>query len=123
MPLTDDTRQVRGPLLDLNTIREHYRHAEAERTFAALWTAAADIPALLAEIDRLYSLLCLARILHANLTAAVYATIAADRDGEDDPLWYIRDKVATIGKLPPPWLSAHDLLTSIDLPGGTEGTR
>jgi hypothetical protein len=79
LPLTDDTRQVRGPLLDLDTIREHYRNAEAERTFSALWTAAADIPALLAEIDRLYSLLCLARILHANLTAAVYATIAADR--------------------------------------------
>jgi hypothetical protein len=123
LPITDDARHTPGSLVDLEIIRKHHRDAGTTGTFAALWTAAADIPSLIAEIDRLHSLLRLARILHANLAAAAYASIAADRDGEDDPLWYIRDEVATIGKLPPRWLSAHDLITSLDLPGSEEGTR
>lgn len=123
MPITDQPRHVPGPLVDVRTVREHFRAADMTHNFDALWIAVADIPILLAEIDRVNSLLRLARILHANLAAAGYATIAADRDGEDDPLWYIRDELRTIGKLPPRWLSAHDLLSSPDLPGAEGGSR
>jgi hypothetical protein len=38
-------------LIDLGVIRAHHRDAETTRTLAALWTAAADIPVLLAEVD------------------------------------------------------------------------
>ena len=62
-----------APLIDLGAIRDHHRDAETTRTLAALWTAAADIPVLLAEIGRLHSLLILARIRHADLTAAAHA--------------------------------------------------
>jgi hypothetical protein len=123
LPITDRPQHVPGPLMDVRTVREHFRAADMTHNFDALWIAVADIPILLAEIDRVNSLLLLARILHANLAAAGYATIAADRDSEDDPLWYIRDELRTIGKLPPRWLSAHDLLSSPDLPGGEEASR
>jgi hypothetical protein len=110
-------------LLDLGVIRAHHRDAETTRTLAALWTAAADIPVLLAEVGRLHSLLILARIRHADLTAAARAVIAAERDGENDPLWYIRDELAANGKLPPRWLSAPDLLYPDGLSGSEERAR
>jgi len=110
-------------LIDLGAIRDHHLDAETTRTLAALWTAAADIPVLLAEIGRLHSLLLLTRIRQADLTAAARAVIAAERDGENDPLWYIRDELATNGKLPPRWLSAPDLLTPADLFDNEEADR
>jgi hypothetical protein len=97
------------PLIDLDAIRAHHFDAETSRTLAALWTAAADVPVLLAEVGRLHSLLILARIRHADLAAAARAVVAADRDGEHDPLWYIRDELAADGNLPPRWLSASEL--------------
>jgi hypothetical protein len=123
LPITSEPPHAPGPLVDLRTVREHFRAADMTHNFDALWTAVADIPVLLAEIDRVNSLFFLARILHANLAAAGYATIAADRDGEDDPLWYLRDELRTIGKIPPRWLSAHDLLSSPDLPGREGASR
>jgi hypothetical protein len=110
-------------LIDLGTVRKHHRAAERTRAYAVLWTAAADIPVLLAEIGRLESLLTLARVRQADLTGAVRATIAAERDGEDDPLWYVRDELAANGALPPPWLSAPDLLTLADLADSEEAAR
>ena len=121
MPITQ-APHTPPTLLDLGVIRAHHRDAETTRTLAALWTAAADIPVLLAEVGRLHSLLILARIRHADLTAAARAAIAAERDGENDPLWYIRDELAANGKLPR-WLSAPDLLYPDRVSGSEEAAR
>jgi hypothetical protein len=110
-------------LIDLGAVREHHRVAERTRAYAALWAAAADIPVLLAEIGRLESLLTLARVRHADLTAVARAAVAAERDGENDPLWYIRDELAANGTLPPRWLSAPDLLALADLADREEAAR
>lgn len=53
-------------------------------------TALADIPALLAGLAQ-------ARLRWANLAAAARAAIAAERDGEPDPLWYLRDELDAQG--------------------------
>jgi hypothetical protein len=90
-------------LLDLDAIRAHHHDAETAHSLAALWTAAADIPVLLAEIGRLHSLLNLTRLRHADLAAAARAVLAADHDGERDPLWFIRDELAVDGLLPSRW--------------------
>ena len=122
MPITEPPHTP-PVLIDLGAIRDHYRDAEDTRTLTALWTAAADIPVLLAEIGRLHSLLLLTRVRQADLTAAARAVIAAERDGENDPLWYIRDELAANGKLPPRWLSAPDLLIPADLFNSEEASR
>ena len=38
---------------------------------------------------------------YANLLAAARATLSAERDGESDPLWYLRDELRATGHLPP----------------------
>lgn len=48
--------------------------------------ALADISALLAELQ-------VVRTDRANLLAAIRCTLDAHADGEDDPLWYIRDEL------------------------------
>jgi hypothetical protein len=48
--------------------------------------ALADISAVLAELEAV-------RLDRANLLAAMSATLGAWSDGEDDPLWYIRDEL------------------------------
>ena len=45
-----------------------------------------DVPVLLRALQA-------ARLRAANLTAAGRATLAADRDGEPDPLYYLRDQL------------------------------
>ena len=122
MPVTEPPHTPPA-LIDLGAIRDHHHDAETTRTLTALLTAAADIPVLLAEIGRLHSLLLLTRVRQADLTAAARAVIAAERDGENDPLWYIRDELAANGKLPPHWLSAPDLLIPADLFGSEETSR
>jgi hypothetical protein len=49
---------------------------------------------MLAEIERLASLLSRARWDFADLLAAARATLDAHHDGEPDPLGYLRDQVA-----------------------------
>jgi hypothetical protein len=56
-------------------------------------------------------------------TALWLRHVAAERDGENDPLWYIRDELAANGKLPPLWLSAPDLLWPDSEPGSEEASR
>ena len=80
--------------LDKEAVAQHFTAAVRRRTPAALWTALMDIPVLLAENERLTSLLTAARTEYANLLAAARATIHADDDGEPDPLSYLRDEVA-----------------------------
>lgn len=77
----------------------HLRTALDRRTPVAIWTAIADIPILLAEIDRLRALLTRARTELANLLAAARATLHAHEDGEPDPLWYLRDETAQHGPI------------------------
>jgi hypothetical protein len=55
--------------------------------------ALADVPALGAVIGRLAAQLAETRMDRANLLAAMRATIAAQADGEPDPLYYLRDEL------------------------------
>jgi hypothetical protein len=63
-----------------------------------LWSqvdrALADVPALGAVIGRLAGQLADTRMDRANLLAAMRATIAAQADGEPDPLYYLRDELS-----------------------------
>jgi hypothetical protein len=81
------------PTLDLEAVRTHFRKALRYRTPTAMWTAIADIPVLLAEIERTLDLLTRARTEFANLLAAARATLAALDERETDPFSYLRDEV------------------------------
>jgi hypothetical protein len=71
--------------------------ASATPTLADAWqhieTALADARDLATEVTRLSADLATARLLHANALAAMRATISAQRDGEADPLYYLRDEL------------------------------
>ena len=71
--------------------------AAATPTLAGVWrlvdTALADLPAILADHGRVLAELEAVRLDRANLLAAIRATLAAWADGEDDPLWYLRDEL------------------------------
>ena len=71
--------------------------ASATPTLSAAWqhieAALADARDLAAEVTRLCADLATARLWHANALAAMRATIGAQRDGEPDPLYYIRDEL------------------------------
>ena len=87
------TRHVPRPSVDLDAVAAHHRTAEEVRTPLTLWIAVADIPVLVAEVLRERSLLTLVRADYADLRAAAQATLAADWEGEVDPLWYVRDEL------------------------------
>lgn len=105
------------PTLDLDAVRTHLQDAHARRIPVALWIAIADVPVLLSEIDRLRTLLALVRGQYANLLAAARATLAAERDGEDEPLAYLRDELDAYGQLPD-WHGA-----GLPVPGFEDGGR
>jgi len=73
-------------------------------TTAGMWEqvdrALADVPAMGAVIARLAAGLADTRMDRANLLAAMRATIAAQADGEPDPLYYLRDELDA-RKVPP----------------------
>jgi hypothetical protein len=52
-----------------------------------------DIEALINEVTGLRAELASVRHRRANLLAAIRATLAAGRDGDDDPLYYVRDEL------------------------------
>jgi hypothetical protein len=52
--------------------------------------ALADVPATLAELDRVSIELEAVRLDRANLLAAIRACLAASDEGEPDPLGYLR---------------------------------
>lgn len=66
-------------------------------TLAGPWrlvdAALADVPGGLAELGRTRAELEAARMDRANLLAAIRATLSACADGEEDPLWYLRDEL------------------------------
>ncbi len=78
--------------------------ASATPTLAAAWrhveAALADCAALAADVARLAEELRAARLERANLAAAMRATLAADSDGETDPLWYLRDALNAVRSAP-----------------------
>jgi hypothetical protein len=67
------------------------------RIWQYLTDALADTPALTAEVSRLRAQVADERLDRANLAAAALATISAHRDGEPDPLSYLRDELAVQG--------------------------
>jgi hypothetical protein len=73
--------------------------ATADPTLSPAWqaiqTALADARDLAAEITRLSQDLAAAHLDRANALAAMRATLAAQRDGETDPLYYLRDELQT----------------------------
>ncbi|MDG4824907.1 hypothetical protein O7635_23915 [Asanoa sp. WMMD1127] len=75
-------------------ITRHLEAAIARRTPIAVRTALADIPVMLAELRRLATLLAWTRTELANVLAAGRATLAAEHEGESDPLSYLRDELA-----------------------------
>jgi hypothetical protein len=52
-----------------------------------------DPTALRAEINRLRRTMAVLRARYANLLAAVRAAVAADQDGETDPMTYLYDEL------------------------------
>jgi hypothetical protein len=71
--------------------------AKATPTLSPAWehieTALADARDLATEVARLANELAAARLGHANALAAMRAAIGAQRDGEPDPLYYLRDEL------------------------------
>lgn len=90
--MTNHTEAPR-PVLDEEAIRNHLTNALTSRTPLDVRTAVADIPVLLAEIERIRRILTWTRLDYANLLAAARASLAAHTDGDDDPLYYLRDEV------------------------------
>ncbi|MCU7727702.1 hypothetical protein ODJ79_28620 [Actinoplanes sp. KI2] len=82
------------PTVDQEAVLAHLHAARLKHTPVAIWTAVDDIPVLLAEIERLARLLSRTRWDFADLLAAARATVAADHDGEPEPLTYLGDAVA-----------------------------
>lgn len=90
------------PTIDQEAVLAHLRAARRLPTPVAIWTAIADIPVLLAEVDRLARLLSRTRWDFADLLAAARATLGADHDGEPEPLTYLRDAVTEHRAWTPP---------------------
>lgn len=114
--MTNPTPQAGSPLVDVDSVRARYDEAKRSRTTAAMRTALSDIPPLLIEIRHAGWLLTLTRTRYANLLAAARAAVAADWEGEPDPLLYVRDELRSRDQMPP-----RDLLPR-DLPDPTHPT-
>ncbi|MEV4112395.1 hypothetical protein [Nonomuraea sp. NPDC049695] len=71
--------------------------ARSTVTLNDLWqhvtAALQDTPVLVAEIMRLRTEISRNRLSRSNLIAAMRAALHADRDGEPDPLSYLRDEL------------------------------
>lgn len=76
--------------------------------------AHSDVTRLLAEVRRLRLALAVEHTEHANLLAAARATIAALRDGETDPIGYLRDELDMHGQMPADGLHARHILAVAD---------
>ncbi len=72
--------------------------ASATPTLSVAWqlvdAALTDARDLATEVTRLSAELAAARLWYANALAAMRATISAQRDGEPDPLYYVRDELS-----------------------------
>ena len=77
------------------------RHDTAAVVVDALSRALDMIPFLSAEITRLRRRVTTTLTDSSNLVAAAKATLSADADGEQDPLYYLRDELTAQGQLRP----------------------
>jgi hypothetical protein len=75
------------------------RHDTATAVVDTLSRALDTIPLLSAEIARLRRRLAESLNDFNNLLAAVRATLSAYTDGEEDPLYYLRDELHAQGQL------------------------
>ena len=82
------------------------RATTPEQAHAALLDSVSDIPLLVAELSRIWSLHLRLRLRYANLRAAAYAALSADRDGQPEPLAYLADELS--GAWPPAGPSTQD---------------
>jgi hypothetical protein len=91
--------------VDVAAVREQYAAVLAapdHRAFIhALVQSVTDVPALVSEVERLWLALVASRRRTANLAAACRAAIAAESDGEPDPLSYVRDQLAELAAQSP----------------------
>lgn len=74
------------------------RHDTATAVVDVLNRALDTIPLLSAEINRLRRRLATTLGDFNNLLAAARATLSAHADGEEDPLYYLRDELAAQGQ-------------------------
>ena len=75
------------------------RHDTATALVDTLTRALDTIPLLSAEVARLRRRLATLLNDFNNLLAATRATLSAHADGEEDPLYYLRDELHAQGKL------------------------
>ena len=75
------------------------RHDTATAVVDTLGRALDTIPLLSAEITRLRRRLATTLNDFNNLLAAARATLSAHADGEEDPLFYLRDELTAQGQL------------------------
>lgn len=88
-----------NPDTDLQEVAN--RHDAATAAMMMLAKALDTIPLLCAEISHLRRRLATTLNDLSNLLAAAKATLSAHADGEDDPLYYLRDELHAQGKLHP----------------------
>ena len=86
-----------NPDTDLQEVAN--RHDTATAAMTKLSRALDMIPLLSAEIRRLHRRLATTLNDLSNLIAAARATLSAQADGEDDPLYYLRDELTAQGQL------------------------
>jgi hypothetical protein len=75
------------------------RHDTATAAMAKLGRALDTIPLLSAEVRRLRRRLATTLNDLNNLIAAARATLSAQADGEEDPLYYLRDELTAQGHI------------------------
>jgi len=98
-----DLQEVASTYDQAITAARHSRLAEIWlRTPAEHKTASALalIPVLASQLKRIREHLARTLTDLGNLTAAARATLGAQRDGEPDPLYYLRDELQAQGQLP-----------------------
>jgi hypothetical protein len=78
----------------------HIRRWTETTTGRKLTRALGTIPILCDELTRLRDRLARTVADLQNLIAAARATLGAHTDGEDDPLYYLRDELEAQGQLP-----------------------
>jgi hypothetical protein len=98
----------RPDLLEAISRNSHARHivtgfSRTIPTMTDLWQhidqSLSDVPVLIAEITRMDGQLRAIRLDRANLAAAGRAVLAASRDGDADPLSFLRAELAAQGFL------------------------
>jgi hypothetical protein len=92
-----DPTYLTRPRVNLSVVRGHYadtnrRHTSSRRR-DAMYAAVRDIPSLIAEVERLWTLACDARRRYVHLRAAALASITADDAGDPDPFSHLREEL------------------------------